>query len=332
MTIELLWAIILSIAIFAYVVLDGFDLGLGIIYPFLKQKADRDVAMNTVAPIWDGNETWLILGGGGLFAAFPLAYSVILPALYAPLTAMLIGLILRGVAFEFRWKNHAENNIWDKAFIFGSIMAPFMQGVTLGAFLQGIHVMDRSYVGGWWDWLTPFSIFVGFSLVIGYGLLGSTWLNLKTEGELKIRSIKLSRRFFVLTLIAIGLVSLWTPFLNHEYFDKWFSWPYLIYVLPVPLMVALCSLGLYRSLNRGDDLKPFLYAIALFFLSFIGLIISIFPDIVPPSITIWEAAAPQKSLNFLLVGVRIFLPVIFLYTGYTYWIFRGKVKEGDHYH
>ncbi len=144
MTIELLWAIILSIAIFAYVVLDGFDLGLGIIYPFLKQKADRDVAMNTVAPIWDGNETWLILGGGGLFAAFPLAYSVILPALYAPLTAMLIGLILRGVAFEFRWKNHAENNIWDKAFIFGSIMATFMQGVTLGAFLQGIHVMDRS--------------------------------------------------------------------------------------------------------------------------------------------------------------------------------------------
>lgn len=331
-SIELIWAVILAFAIFAYIVLDGFDLGIGIIYPFLTKKVDRDMAMNSVAPIWDGNETWLILGGGGLFAAFPLAYSIILPALYAPLTAMLIGLILRGVAFEFRWKSKSKKNIWDQAFILGSIIATLMQGIALGAFIQGIDVEGRAYAGGWWDWLSPFSVFVGFSLISGYALLGSTWLIMKTEGDLKQLAIKLSKKFATIMLFAIFIVSVWTPLLNPEYFIKWFSWPFMLYALPVPLLVFLTSITLFYALKKQHNIKPFLMTVFLFLLSFIGFLISIFPHIVPPSIDIWGAASPETSLKFLLVGVVIFLPVILIYTSYTYWVFRGKVKLDDFQH
>lgn len=332
MTIELIWAIILSFAIFAYVILDGFDLGIGINYPFIKSKWERDLAMNTVAPIWDGNETWLILGGGGLFAAFPLAYSIVLPALYAPLTAMLIGLILRGVAFEFRWKEKNKSNIWDKAFIAGSYTATFFQGVALGAFLQGISITGRSYSGSWWEWLSPFSIFTGVALLIGYGLLGSTWLIYKTENRTKRNMQLLAKRFFVLTLLMITVVSLWTPYLNTEYFDKWFSVPRIYYVLPVPILVIFASLKCIQSIYQNKDIQPFLWSIFLFLLSFIGLMISIYPNIVPPSLDIWEAAAPEKSLKFLLVGVLIFIPIIIGYTAFTYWVFRGKISSDENYH
>lgn len=332
MDIQLLWACILSIAIFAYVILDGFDLGIGLNYPFLKSKTDRDIAMNSVAPIWDGNETWLVLGGGGLFAAFPLAYSIILPALYAPLTAMLIGLILRGVAFEFRWKNKKQTNIWDFAFFTGSFLATFFQGVALGAFIQGIPVLERTYSGGWWNWLSPFSIVTGFALVLGYALLGSTWLIYKTENATKRHMQSLAIKFFLLTLMMIGVVSIWTPYLHPEYFDKWFSVPQIYYVLPVPLLVGFSALMCFRAIYKNKDLQPFLWSIFLFLLSFIGLAISIFPNVVPPQITIWDAAAPEKSLKFLLVGVVIFLPIIIAYTAYTYWVFRGKVRPGENYH
>ncbi|MEK9770831.1 MAG: cytochrome d ubiquinol oxidase subunit II [Nitrosomonadales bacterium] len=332
MDIQLLWACILSIAIFAYVILDGFDLGIGLNYPFLKSKTDRDVAMNSVAPIWDGNETWLVLGGGGLFAAFPLAYSIVLPALYAPLTAMLIGLILRGVAFEFRWKNKKQTNIWDLAFFGGSFIATFFQGVALGAFIQGIPVIERSYSGGWWNWLSPFSIVTGFALVLGYGLLGSTWLIYKTENLIKRNMQKIAIKFFILTLFMIAIVSIWTPYLHPEYFNKWFAVPQIYYVLPVPLLVSFSAFMCFRAIYKNKDLQPFLWSIILFLLSFIGLMISIFPHIVPPQITIWDAAAPEKSLKFLLVGVVIFLPIIIAYTAYTYWVFRGKVNPGDNYH
>ena len=332
MSLELIWAIILSFAIFAYVILDGFDLGIGINYPFIKSKWERDLAMNSVAPIWDGNETWLILGGGGLFAAFPLAYSIILPALYAPLTAMLIGLILRGVAFEFRWKNKQQKNIWDQAFITGSYAASFFQGVALGAFIQGIPYADRAYSGLWWDWLTPFSILTGLAVVVGYGLLGSTWLIYKTENRTKRNMQILARRFFITTLIMIVIVSLWTPYLQAEYFDKWFSFPRIFYVFPVPLLVFVGSIMCFRSLYKNHDLQPFLWSIFLFLLSFIGLMISIFPNIVPPSLDIWQAAAPEKSLKFLLVGVVIFLPIIIGYTSFTYWVFRGKTQNNENYH
>jgi len=332
MSIELVWAIILGFSIFAYVILDGFDLGIGITYPFLKNGRERDIAMNTVAPVWDGNETWLVFGGSGLFAAFPLAYSIILPALYAPLTAMLIGLILRGVAFEFRWKSKQAKKIWDKAFISGSIMAAFFQGIALGAFIQGIPVVGRAYSGGWWEWLTPFSVLTGLAVVIGYALLGSTWLIMKTTDELKQKLQFIARYFFLGTLLMILIVSIWTPMLHPEYFDKWFAWPAILFVLPVPLLVLLFSAGLISGLKQDKDAQPFVCAITLFLLSFIGLLISIYPNIVPPSIDIWEAASPKKSLHFLLVGVAIFLPIIISYTIYAYWVFRGKVKEGDSYH
>src|SRR6201995_3601297 len=181
----LIWAAIIAIAVLMYVMLDGFDLGVGILFPFAASPAERDTMMNTVAPVWDGNETWLVLGGGGLFAAFPLAYAVLMPALYTPIIAMLIGLIFRGVAFEFRWRTTRERNLWDIAFFGGSLLAAMAQGVALGAILQGIHVEARHYAGGWWDWLTPFSILTGVSTVVGYALLGATWLVLKTEGGLR---------------------------------------------------------------------------------------------------------------------------------------------------
>ena len=332
MSIELIWAIILSFAIFAYVVLDGFDLGIGINYPFIRSKWERDIAMNTVAPVWDGNETWLILGGGGLFASFPLAYSVVLPALYVPLTAMLIGLILRGVAFELRWKDKSKTQIWDKAFIICSIGATFFQGVALGAFIQGIPIEGRAFNGDWWHWLSPFSIFTGIALVFGYGLLGSTWLIYKTENKTKRHMQMLGKRFFILTLLMILIVSLWTPYLHPEYFEKWFSYPRILYVLPVPLLVAISTVCCFRALIKNNDLQPFVWSIILFLLSFIGLMISIYPNIVPPSLDIWQAAAPKKSLQFLLVGVLIFMPIILVYTSFTYWVFRGKTKPDESYH
>ena len=187
-----LWAFIIAFAVFAYVVMDGFDLGIGILFPFFRPGPERDSAMNSVAPVWDGNETWLVLGGGGLMAAFPLAYAIILPALYAPIIAMVLALIFRGVAFEFRWRDPGHRRYWDFAFTTGSVVATLAQGITLGALLQGIVVEGRSYAGGWWDWLTPFSLLVGISLVIGYALLGATWLVMKTEGTVQNHSFRLA--------------------------------------------------------------------------------------------------------------------------------------------
>ena len=219
----IVWAFIIAFAVFVYVVMDGFDLGLGILFPLFPEKRDRDVIMNSVAPVWDGNETWLVLGGGGLMAAFPLAYAVLMPALYTPMIAMLLGLVFRGVAFEFRWRTTKERNRWDTAFFGGSLLATLAQGIALGAILQGIHVSGRQYAGGWWDWLTPFSILTGVALVIGYALLGATWLVMKTEGELRDRAYHLSWVLLLAMLGAIGAVSIATPFLHVQYTQRWFS-------------------------------------------------------------------------------------------------------------
>ena len=232
------WAFIIAFAVFVYVVMDGFDLGLGILFPLFPAKGDRDTIMNTVAPVWDGNETWLVLGGGGMMAAFPLAYAVLMPALYTPVIAMLIGLIFRGVAFEFRWRVKSERNRWVLAFAGGSWLATLAQGVALGAILQGVHVEARHYAGGWWDWLTPFSILTGISLAIGYALLGATWLVLKTEGPLRDRAYHLAWYLLFAMLLAIGAVSIATPFLHIQYAERWFTWPNLGYLAPLPLATA----------------------------------------------------------------------------------------------
>jgi cytochrome bd ubiquinol oxidase subunit II len=326
------WAFIIAFAVFVYVVMDGFDLGLGILFPLFPAKADRDIIMNTVAPVWDGNETWLVLGGGGLMAAFPLAYSVLMPALYTPLIAMLIGLIFRGVAFEFRWRAQGERNRWDLAFAGGSWIAALAQGIALGAILQGIHGDGRHYAGGWWDWLTPFSILTGVSLVVGYALLGATWLVLKTEGALRDRAYHLCWYLLFAMLAAIGTVSIATPFLHIQYAQRWFTWPNVVLTAPVPIAVAAVAVALLRALANKQDSQPFYLVLALFALSYAGLGISMYPYIVPQSITIWQAAAPENSQLFMLVGVAILIPLILGYTAWAYWVFRGKVRAGHGYH
>jgi cytochrome d ubiquinol oxidase subunit II len=334
MTLDLpfIWAGIIAFAVLAYVIADGFDLGVGILFPWLKAKHDRDVAMNSIAPVWDGNETWLVLGGGGLYAAFPLAYAVVLPALYAPLIAMLLGLVFRGVAFEFRWRTERGQFLWDWAFAGGSLLAALCQGIALGALVQGVKVSGRAYGGGWYDWLTPFSLMTGVALVVGYALLGAAWLVMKTTGELQQQA----RRFAVVTgggtVALIGVVSLWTPFLNPVFMSRWFAFPAILYALPVPLAVAGATLLLFRSLHTGRDVQPFVAALGLFVLSYIGLGISLYPEIVPPSITIWQAAAPEKSLEFLLIGTLILVPIVVAYMAHAYWVFRGKVDMATGYH
>jgi cytochrome bd ubiquinol oxidase subunit II len=327
-----IWAFIIAFAVFVYVVMDGFDLGLGMLFPLFPDKSDRDVIMNSVAPVWDGNETWLVLGGGGLMAAFPLAYAVLMPALYTPIIAMLLGLVFRGVAFEFRWRTLSERNRWDIAFAGGSLLATLAQGIALGAILQGVHVEARHYAGGWWDWLTPFSILTGLALVAGYALLGATWLVLKTEGELRDKAYHLSWWLLFAMLGAIGAVSIATPFLNIQYAQRWFAWPNIIFTAPVPIAVAGVAVLLLSSLASKQDNRPFFLSLALFALSYAGLGISMWPYIVPQSITIWQAASPLYSQLFMLIGVAMLIPIILGYTSWAYWVFRGKVRPGSGYH
>jgi cytochrome bd ubiquinol oxidase subunit II len=326
------WAFIIAFAVFVYVVMDGFDLGLGLLFPLFPNKTDRDVIMNSVAPVWDGNETWLVLGGGGLMAAFPLAYAVLMPALYTPMIAMLVGLIFRGVAFEFRWRTQRERNRWDIAFAGGSLVATLAQGIALGAILQGVQVEARHYAGGWWDWLTPFSILTGLSLVIGYALLGATWLIMKTEGEIRDKAYRLSWLLLFAMLGAIGAVSVATPFLHVQYTHRWFAWPNIVLTAPVPVAVAAVTVLLLRSLANKQDYPPFFLSLVLFALSYAGLGISMWPYIVPQSITIWQAASPENSQVFMLIGVAVLIPLILGYTAWAYWVFRGKVRAESGYH
>jgi cytochrome d ubiquinol oxidase subunit II len=335
MTLDLpfIWAGLIAFAVLAYIILDGFDLGVGILFPFVKGEAYRDEMMNSVAPVWDGNETWLVLGGGGLFAVFPLAYSIIMPALYAPIIVMLLALLFRGVAFEYRWKTVRGKFLWDWAFAGGSTLAAFAQGIALGALVQGIPVSGRAYAGGWWDWLTPFSLLTGIALVVGYALLGATWLIYKTEGHVQAQAYRFAAIAGATTLALIGAVSLWTPFLKKSFRERWLGWPQIIYTAPVPILVAVLAFILFRSLRGRREATPFLAALGLFILSYIGIGISFYPYMVPTSVTIWDAAAPDNSLLFLLVGAVILIPIILTYTAYSYWVFRGKVNaHGGGYH
>ncbi|MBU3057911.1 cytochrome d ubiquinol oxidase subunit II [Pseudomonas indica] len=328
----LIWTAIIGFGIFMYVVMDGFDLGIGILFPFIPEKDNRDVMMNTVAPIWDGNETWLVLGGAGLFAAFPLAYSVVLTALYMPLILMLVALIFRGVAFEFRFKAKRTRHLWDAAFIGGSVLATFAQGVVLGAFIDGIPVEGRRFAGGPFDWLSPFPLFTGLALIVGYAMLGCGWLIMKTAGDLQQRMFKLMLPLACLLLAAIAIVSLWTPWTHPAIAERWFSLPNLFYFMPVPILVGVTMLALVRAVVRHREIQPFVLTLVLIVLSYLGLAISLWPNIVPPSVSIWEASAPEKSQLFTLVGVVILLPIILSYTVYSYWVFRGKIHVGEGYH
>lgn len=328
------WAAIIAFGLMMYVVMDGFDLGIGILFPFVPRREDRDVMVNTVAPVWDGNETWLVLGGAGLMAAFPLAYAVILSALYIPLVLMLLGLIWRGVAFEFRFKaDEAHKPFWDKAFMSGSFTATFFQGVSLGAFINGFEIEGARYLGGPMDWLTPFNLFTGAGLVIAYALLGVTWLIIKTEGALHDRMVQVASPVAVILLGVIGVVSLWTPLAHPAIAERWFTLPNLFFFSPVPILVLVTTGLLVKSLRGGNPgSAPFLLALVLLFLGYSGLAISLWPYAIPPDISIWEAAAPPQSMGFALVGALLIIPVILAYTAWSYYVFRGKVKAGEGYH
>jgi cytochrome d ubiquinol oxidase subunit II len=287
--------------------------------------------MNSIAPVWDGNETWLVLGGGGLMAAFPLAYAVILPATYPLIVAMLLGLVFRGVAFEFRWRDERHRPLWDAGFFAGSLVAALSQGMILGALLQGIEVTGRAYSGSWWDWLTPYTLLTGLGVVAGYALLGACWLVWKTHGELQDRVRRLAVRAATATLALMAVVSLYNLFLFEQYRARWLDMPNILFASQVPLLTAIIAWFLFRGLLKDGEAAPFLLSLGLFLLGMAGLGVSIWPDVVPGALTLWDAAAPEKSQVFMLIGVAITLPLILGYTGWAYWVFRGKVgAEGYH--
>lgn len=326
-----LWAAILAFAVFMYVLLDGFDLGVGILFPFAPDAASRDLMMDSVAPIWDGNETWLVLGGIGLLAAFPLAFAIIIPAVYFPILFMLIGLIFRGIAFEFRHLSH-RRRYWDRSFFTGSLVATFAQGVVLGTFIQGIPVAGRSYTGGSLNWVTPFALLTGLGLIAGYGLLGSCWLVMKTEGTLRDWARHRARGFLLGVAAFVIMISVWTPLAQAQIRTRWFSWPNIVALSPLPIVTAALFLLVWRALRHGRDSTPFLASLGIFVMAYLGLGISIFPMVVPYTVDLWQAAATPKSQAFLMLGTLFLLPIILTYTAWSYWVFRGKVRVGAGYH
>ena len=328
----LIWTVIIALSVFLYVLLDGFDLGVGILYGFAAE-AHRPTIMNAIAPIWDGNETWLVLGGVALLAVFPLAFAIIIPAVYFPVLLMLLALVFRGVAFEFRFEQPWLTRFWSQGFFVGSAIACFAQGAVLGAFIQGFKVEGRQFSGTSWDWLTPFSILTGLALIAGYGLLGVGWLIIKTEGDLNTWARRAGRVCPIGVLAAILMVSLWTPLLDTAIWSRWFSWPGIAWLSPVPITTAVLALGCWKALGgRWGDAAPFLTAMGLFLISYLGVAISLWPMIVPRHFTLWQAASSPSTQAFLLIGTLALLPVILLYTAWSYWVFRGKMHEGVGYH
>jgi cytochrome bd ubiquinol oxidase subunit II len=327
-----IWALLIGTAVALYVVLDGFDLGVAILFPFLREEQERDQAMNSVAPFWDGNETWLVLGGGGLWVAFPKAFAVIMPAVYVPIILLLLALVFRGVAFEFRWVAKPDHRTWDLSFSIGSTVAAFAQGLVLGALLQGIHVENGQFAGGTFDFLSPFSLLCGVAVVIGYALLGATWLMMKTEGSVEQHARRLGTPLLAGMLACVVIVSVWTPLAIERIQERWFSLPNFYYLSQVPLFTLLLAWSCWRGIRRGKAYQPFFSAIGLFLLSYVGLVISNVPYLVPPVITVWQAAAHPSSQLFMLIGTCLLLPLILGYTVFIYWTFRGKVRPGEGYH
>lgn len=322
----LIWGLLIATAIFLYVLLDGFDLGVGILFPFAPSNKCRDRMMNSIAPFWDGNETWLVLGGGGLFAAFPLAYAILLPAFYIPIIMMLLSLIMRGVAFEFRFKAEGKSRyLWDYAFHFGSLGAGFCQGIILGAFVQGVIVDGRNFAGGPFDWASGFSLMTGIAVVFGYALLGSTWLIMKTEDITQQWARKVASYALSFVGIFMVLVSITMPMLNLHIREFWFGIPNFYYFLPIPLCTLALFILLWWDLHTGKhEIRPFWTSLSIFLMGYLGIGLSIYPWIIPFHYTVHEAAASGPGLSLMLVGVVPLLPLILGYTAFSYYIFRGK--------
>ena len=326
-----IWTFILGLGVFLYVLLDGFDLGVGILYGFAPE-ASKELVMNSIAPVWDGNETWLILGGVGLLAVFPLDFAIIVQAVYFHILTMLLGLVFRGVAFEFRFKQPRIRRFWSGGFCAGSAVAAFSQGAVRGALVQGFKVDGRNFAGTSFDWLTPFSVLTGVALMFGYALLGAGWLILKGEGALQAWARRMGRACFVGVLAAIGIVSVWTPLLDPAIAHRWFSWPGIAVLAPIPAVTLAIAAAEWRSLNRDGHAGPFIGAVGLFLMSYLGIAISLWPFVVPRHYTLWQAASAPSTQAFLLIGTLFLLPVIVLYTGWSYWVFRGKLRGDLGYH
>jgi cytochrome d ubiquinol oxidase subunit II len=327
-----LWTLILGLAVFFYVLLDGFDLGVGMLYRFLPDKESRHLAMNSIAPVWDGNETWLVLGGVGLLAAFPLAFAIIIPAVYFPVLILLLALIFRGVAFEFRLRDVEHLTFWEHGFSYGSAAAAFAQGVVLGSLIQGFDVEGRAFSGGSFDFLTPFSVFSGIALMAGYSLLGACWLVMKTEGTLQQHARRLALWCLYGVVIAIGGVSVWTPLVHPYVAERWFSFPNILYLAPIPALTGLLVLWVWRALRTGKEIVPFVGSAGIFVLSYAGIAISLWPFIVPYHFTLWQTASSPNTQAFLLIGTMFLLPIILINMGWSYWVFRGKVRAEIGYH
>ncbi len=335
----LIWAGIIAVAVLLYVLLDGFDLGIGILFPFAKSPEERTAMMNAIAPVWDGNETWLVLGGGGLLAAFPVAYAVLLPALYLPVYLMLIALVLRGVAFEFRLHGRARGKpFWTAAFATGSAVAAFAQGLVLGGFIQGVKVKGEAFAGGPFDWLTPYTVLVALGLMAGYVLLGAAWLVLKAEGELHARARRWTWIAAALVAVFLAAVSLATLFVHPVVAERWgvlqgrIDWPRLLPLAPIPLVGLLGLATVAVALKRGAHLLPYAGAAAVFLSGYVGLAVGFFPYVVPYAVGFRQAASADNALGLMLAGVALLLPFILGYTAWVYWLFRGKVGEGAGYH
>jgi len=327
-----IWFGVIGFAIMMYVLLDGFVLGIGVLAPFAEDERQLDTMMNTAAPIWDGNETWLVLGGAGLLAAFPKAYAIILSTLYLPVLVMLAALVLRGVSFEFRFKANKSKALWGTCFAIGSILAAFAQGVILGAIAEGLPLREASVVGGALHWFSPFSMLCGAAVVFGYALLGSTWLILKTEGAMQTIAYSLTRPLVAVVIAFMVLVSTSLPFLSSQIMARWFNDGNFMWLSPVPLLALINAVVLWRAVMRKAEVLPFLAAISFFLLGFIGLLVGLWPNLLPPSLSIWDAAAAPSSQMFTLVGLAVMLPVILGYVWWSYSVFRGKVTEGGNYH
>ncbi len=321
-----LWAAILGFGVLMYILLDGFDLGVGILFLLRRSDADRDLMIESVSPVWDFNETWLVLGGTALLAAFPGAFAIVVPAVYFPILVMLLGLVFRGVAFEFRGVPRAHKGLWNVAFCIGSLLATFAQGVVLGMFVEGFPQANGQYIGTSWSWIRPFPIFAGFGLIAGYTLQGATWLIMKTEHDLQQWARHVAQRAMVLVFIFIAAVSLWTPLTSARIAARWFSWPNIAFFSPVPIVTVVLAALLVWGARGKREVLPFVCSVGLFFVSFTGLVISLWPYIAPPSMTLWDAASSPVTHEFLMIGTAFVLPILIMYVVWSYWVFRGKAR------
>ncbi len=325
------WSSLIALAIILYVILDGFSLGVALLFPTARDEEERDLLMASIAPVWDANQTWIVFGGGALFVAFPMVYGVLFSALYVPLLTFIFGLIFRGVALEFR-ANATRKGPWNRAFFYGSLTAVMAQGLTLGGIISGIRVAGDRFAGGALDWLNPFSVMVGIALISGYLLLGSTYLIIKTTGPVQDRAYRQALRSGMVVLGFQVLVTFWTPLHYPTVLTRWFSSPTVYFIWTFPTLGLIAFYGLTRSLKARREVLPFFCTVVLFFAGYLGLAASLYPYALPPSITFQEAVAQSETLRFTLWGGLIVLPLVLAYMVYSYIVFRGKVGREKYYH